>query len=319
MPREGDLFDDLYRVERLLGRGGMGEVWEAVRLADERRVALKLLLEKAARSPDLVKRFGREAHIAATVKSPFVCELVSAGRSKAGELYLVLELLTGETLADQLKREGDMSFSELSPVVDDLLEGLRIAHGLGVVHRDLKPGNIFLPADDPRAHAKILDFGISKILRRGRASEERSLTHLDATLGSFAYMAPEQVRGAARVDVRADLYAVGTVVFRALAGRLPFEATTATMLISTKLERDPPSLSEVTGEQWPSAIERFCTASLARDREARFPTADAALAAWRAISTGHRRALASVAERAESIEPTRTSLGPPSTPPDNPD
>ena len=306
--QEGETFDGRYSIEALLGRGGMGEVWRATD-DDGRKVALKVLLEKTARKPDLVKRFEREARIAESLRSPFVCELVRAGRSKSGELYLVLELLVGESLGDRLKREGYVGFGELAPIVDDVFEGLIAAHRLGVVHRDLKPANVFLSEDaEGRTRAKILDFGISKLLPRGRSGDERSLTNFDATLGSFAYMAPEQVRGAARADERADIYAVGALTFRALAGRLPFESTSAAELVSAKMERDPPSLEEVTTERWPSAIEAFVHRSLARRREERFGSAAEAQAAWRSISSSHRRAIAQVSKDVAALEPSKTSL-----------
>jgi serine/threonine protein kinase len=190
-----------------------------------------------------------------------------------------------------------------------VLQGLAAAHAAGVIHRDLKPGNIFLeqlsaaPAsryappsggfgtgglvprpDDPDERfecAKILDFGISKLTHR--VKEEPTLTAFDATLGSFAYMAPEQVRGAARADERADIYAVGAVAFRALSGRLPFEGMTAAMLVSLKLQNSAPTLHEATGDQWPSGLERFLERALDRVTERRFGTALEALAAWRSI------------------------------------
>ncbi len=296
----------------------MGEVWRAFDEEDGRAVALKVLLEKTARKPDLVRRFEREARIAENLRSPYVCELVRAGRSRDGELYLVLELLDGESLGDRLKREGYVSFADLAPIVDDVFEALIAAHRLGVVHRDLKPANVFLTcAHDGHARAKILDFGISKLLPRGRSGDERSLTSFDATLGSFAYMAPEQVRGAARADERADLYAVGALTFRALAGRLPFESTSAAELVATKLERDPPSLEEITGERWPAAIEAFLRGSMARKREGRFGSAAEAQTAWRAITSSHRRAIAQVARDVATLEATRTQATATSAPDDD--
>lgn len=288
--REGEIFEGSFRVERLLGRGGMGEVWQATRLADGRPVALKVLLEKAARKPDLVARFEREARITERIQSPFVCELLDSGRATTGELFLVFELLEGESLADKLKREGELDSHEVFGLIDDVLQGLISAHATGVVHRDLKPGNIFVHERDGAARAVILDFGISKLLPRGRDTGEGSITTFDATLGSFAYMAPEQVRGAARADERADIYAVGAVVFRALTGRLPFDGQTASMLLTAKLGTDTPSLELVTGQRWPAALERFIARSLARKREDRFATASEALAAWREIADQHERA-----------------------------
>jgi serine/threonine protein kinase len=289
--REGDLFDGRFRIQRLLGRGGMGEVWAAI-APGGRRVALKVLLEKAARKPDLVARFEREARIAERIKSFFVCELVDCGRTAEGELYIAFELLQGESLADRLRRENDLPFSEVGTLVEDVLSGLVDAHAVGVIHRDLKPGNIFLEKfPDNTERAKVLDFGVSKVIRPA-FGDERSLTAFDATLGSFAYMAPEQVRGAARADERADVYAVGAVAFRALAGRLPFEGTTASMLLAAKLDQEAPTLSDATGVQWPAGIERFLARALARDRKARFGTAAPALEAWRELAVEHNRAFA---------------------------
>jgi serine/threonine-protein kinase len=270
----------------------MGEVWQATSPRDERAVALKVLLDKAARKPDLVARFEREARITERLKSPYVCELLRARRAQSGELYMVLELLHGESLGDRLKREGDMAFADLVPLVDNILEGLRAAHAVGVVHRDLKPGNIFLDRRDGRERAVILDFGISKLLPRGRGGDEGSLTAFDATLGSFAYMAPEQVRGAARADERADLYAAGAVAFRCLAGRLPFEGTNATAMLSAKLSTEPPSLAEATGDRWPASLEAYLAKMMARRREDRFASVAEALEAWRGLVASYQRAFA---------------------------
>jgi len=286
----------------------MGEVWAAIDDASGRAVAIKILLARAAMKPDLVRRFEREAQIASAIKSPYVCQLIGVGHTDEGAHLLVFEHLTGESLADRIKREQFLPFSEVGPIIDDVLQGLAAAHAAGVIHRDLKPGNIYIeqlqpesvryappsggfgtsyPAppglyEDRRERAKILDFGISKLTRRGGKKED-TLTAFDATLGSFAYMAPEQVRGAARADERADIYAVGVVVFRALAGRLPFEHQTAAALIAMKLDRSAPSLAEVTGDRWPAGIERFLERALARKPEHRFGTAAEALDAWRSI------------------------------------
>ncbi|RLB47558.1 MAG: hypothetical protein DRI90_26210 [Deltaproteobacteria bacterium] len=276
-----------YRVTRLLGRGGMGEVWAAAEPEGTKEVAIKVLLPRAALKPDLVARFEREAEVTAAIESDYVCKLLSTTRDESGSHLLVFEKLDGESLSERLKREIYLPFAEVGPIVADALEGLTAAHDLGVIHRDLKPGNIFLEwIDEPgrRERAKILDFGISKLTKKeaGRR-DEPSLTDFDATLGSFAYMAPEQVRGAARVDERADIYAMGAVAFRALAGRLPFEGSNAGMIIALKLDRPAPSLSEVTGDQWPAGLERFLETVLQREPELRFPDATQALEEWRRI------------------------------------
>jgi eukaryotic-like serine/threonine-protein kinase len=300
----------------------MGEVWAAVSDETGREVAIKVLLARAAMKPDLVRRFQREAEIARAIKSPYVCQLLDVAQNEDGAHLLVFERLNGESLADRLKREQYLPLSEVGPIIDDVLQGLVAAHAAGVIHRDLKPGNIFLestpaqqrpafdgspssrrappPTPNPE-RAKILDFGISKLTRPGK--EEPTLTAFDATLGSFAYMAPEQVKGAARADERADIYAVGAVTFRALAGRLPFEGTTAALLVQMKLNRSAPSLAEVTGEKWPAGVERFLERALAQRREDRFATASEALTSWRAIQPENITRARRTSQRARPTDP----------------
>src|SRR5262249_5334026 len=210
---------------------------------------------------------------------------------------------------------------EVGPIIDDVLQGLVAAHTAGVVHRDLKPGNIFLERtgrEDRPDRAKILDFGISKLTRR--EDGEPTLTAFDATLGSFAYMAPEQVRGAARAAERADIYAVGAVAFRALSGRLPFEGQTAAVLVAMKLDRNAPSLAEATGERWPAGIERFLERALERKREKRFATGAEALAAWRSIQPANiTRARRAAAKRPSTPPPPpEPAAASPMTSEDNP-
>lgn len=286
----GSIVGGTYRIRRLIGQGGMGEVYAAESRGGE-KVALKILHERAAQDPDLVARFHREADIAKKIASPYVAAILGSGKDRDGRLWIAFERLVGEGLDERLRREHYLSFAEVAPIIDDALQGLNAAHEAFVVHRDIKPANLFvekrrLTPDEIRAGAaeertRILDFGVSK-MRSGRKSEP-SLTAFDATLGSFAYMAPEQVRGSARVDARADLYALGAVAFRALTGRLPFEGTNALTLIALKLDREPPTLSQTTGDTWPSAIERYLATMMARERERRFASAVEARSEWRAI------------------------------------
>jgi eukaryotic-like serine/threonine-protein kinase len=279
----------LYKVRCLIGSGGMGEVY-AADAKDGSKVALKVLHERAAQDQDIVARFQRESAIAAQIKSPFVANVVGAGKDRTGRLWIAFEHLTGEGLDERLRREQYLSFADVAPIVDDALHGLVAAHEAGIVHRDIKPANLFIEKreapkrGEPEERTRILDFGISKIRRSGtRVKSEPSLTAFDATLGSFAYMAPEQVRGSARVDERADLYALGAVAFRALTGRLPFEGNNALTLIALKLDREAPSLAATTGDEWPGIIERFLEKMMARDREVRFKSGAEALERWRNV------------------------------------
>jgi serine/threonine protein kinase len=288
----GSTVGGVYKVRRLIGQGGMGEVYAADGKAGE-KVALKVLHERAAQDPDLVARFQREASIAAQVKSPYVAGILGAGKDRNGRLWIAFERLNGEGLDERLRREQYLSFADVAPIVDDALQGLDAAHRAGVIHRDIKPANLYIEKrrltakqinqDTPEERTRILDFGVSKMRSRQGRKSEPSLTAFDATLGSFAYMAPEQVRGSARVDERADLYALGAVAFRALTGRLPFEGTNALTLIALKLDREAPSLAHTTGDEWPASIERFLQRMMAREREKRYTSATEALESWRKV------------------------------------
>jgi serine/threonine-protein kinase len=288
----GTTLAGIYKMRRLIGSGGMGEVYAAEGKSGE-KVAIKVLHDKAAQDKDLVARFHREAAIAAQIKSPHIASILGAGKDRDGRLWIAFELLSGEGLDERLRREQYLSFAEVAPIVDDGLQGLGAAHKEAVVHRDIKPANLFIEkrrltardiaADESEERTRILDFGVSKIRSPKGQRSEPSLTAFDATLGSFAYMAPEQVRGSARVDERADLYALGAVAFRALSGRLPFEGQNALTLIALKLDREPPTLSSTTGDAWPASIERFLARMMARDREKRFASAEEALATWRRV------------------------------------
>lgn len=314
----GTILGGKFRIRRLLGQGGMGEVYAGEGRRGE-KVAIKVLHDRAAKDPDLVARFNREAEIARSIHSDYVAAVLGSGKERDGRLWIAFERLVGEGLDERLRREQYLAFAEVVPIVDDALQGLIAAHEAHVIHRDMKPANLFvekrkltheeLAAGAREERTRILDFGVSK-LRQAADRNEPSLTAFDATLGSFAYMAPEQVRGSARVDERADLYALGAVAFRCLTGRLPFEGTNALTLIALKLDRDPPSLTSTTGEDWPQAIERFLSKLMARDRENRFRSSAETLAAWREVSTAmddvrHRpRDLGEPEPEAEAIQGT---------------
>jgi serine/threonine-protein kinase len=291
----------------------MGEVYAAESRSGE-KVALKILHERAAQDPDLVARFNREADIAKKIASPYVAAILGAGKEKDGRLWIAFERLVGEGLDERLRREQYLSFAEVAPIIEDSLQGLHAAHSANVVHRDIKPANLFIekrkltPEEiqngEHEERTRILDFGVSKMKSNAARRSEPSLTAFDATLGSFAYMAPEQVRGSARVDERADLYALGAVAFRALTGRLPFEGSNALTLIALKLDRDPPTLAQTTGDAWPQKIEKYLAKIMARDRERRFSSALEALEEWRKVC----RVMGNVRRRAPPPPPPSYSM-----------
>jgi serine/threonine protein kinase len=239
LPEVGDLVADKYRVERLIGRGSVGVVFAARHELLEKRVALKLLSEEAASTPEAVRRFYKEARAAAQIESDHVARVLDVGQTGGGFPFMALELLDGVDLAKLLEERGPMLASEIVGWVLQALEALAEAHSLGIVHRDLKPANLFLARRRDGTHTlKILDFGISK--SPAAVGAATTLTVTSSILGSPVYMAPEQLRDAKSVDPRADIWAIGVVLYELLTGRLPFVAANIADLCVAILERSPP-------------------------------------------------------------------------------
>jgi eukaryotic-like serine/threonine-protein kinase len=212
-----------YRVEKLVGQGAMGAVWQAQHALTERTVAIKVLGEDS-RTVEARQRLLREARACGRIQHRNVIEVLDVGELEDGTPFLVMPMLAGETLEDRLDREGAIPEEEALDIALGVARALAAAHTLGIVHRDLKPGNIFLhrePGHDETL-VKVLDFGISKILSR----EEASYTDAGRAVGSPAYMAPEQARGAADIDPRVDVWAFGVLIVEMLTGQLPFPGDT---------------------------------------------------------------------------------------------
>ncbi len=294
-----------YTITRLLGAGASAEVWAARDESTNRRVAIKFLNWAASKDPDARRRFKREARIASLLESPYICRMIEAFESSDCE-YLVFERLVGETLGARLRIRDSLHLIELGPLVNDVLLGLDAAHRAGVIHRSLKPDDIFietLPADAPRddpldtfwsreetslvepcERGKILDFGISKITRTSKhASTLTNITGSGKTFGSIYYTSPEQLRvSQEQTDARSDLYALGVIIFHALSGRFPFEGTSDQVLIAKVTAQVPPLRKFVT-VPWLPAVERFLACLLAHSPEKRFGSASEALRAWRSL------------------------------------
>ncbi len=218
LPQPGDVIADKYRVDRLLGRGGMGAVYAATHVVTGKTVAIKWLLPDATEDRESVQRFVREAQAAARIRHPNVVDIYDVGLDDRG-YFLVMEYLEGEPLSSALQR-GGYTVPELVDWLMPAVRALAAAHRAGVVHRDLKPGNIFLETspEGGRPTTKLLDFGIAKIAEENGAS----LTQSGTALGTPQYMAPEQIRGAKNLDHRVDVYALGVVLYHALTRRKPF-------------------------------------------------------------------------------------------------
>jgi serine/threonine-protein kinase len=266
----------------------MGEVFHAVHLETGANVAIKVV-SRAFIGDLLMARLEREAAAAARIQSPFVPRMLEVDRTAEGELYLVMELLQGESLSERLKRNGGMlPWDEARLIGDNVLQALIAAHAAGVVHRDLKPGNIFIetmPAElgsdrQVPIRARILDFGVCKL---DGLVEGEKLTVTGESVGTIAYKAPEQIRGASRVDERADLYSFAMVIFEMVSGRLAYDAAGQMALLASKLERHARPLSSCVQIPVPSALEAIINKALSREPGDRQPNARDVLHTWRSL------------------------------------
>jgi len=258
----GETLAGKYRVERVLGRGGMGIVVAARHLQLDERVAIKFLLGE--RSESSADRFLREGRAAAKVKGEHVCRVFDFGRLETGEPYLVMEHLEGTDLARKLEREGPQAPSSVVGWVIQACDALADAHAIGIVHRDLKPANLFL-ADraDGSACAKVLDFGISKVARA------ETITAPATTMGSPVYMSPEQMESARDVDARSDVWSLGVLMYELLAGKLPFVGDSMVQLSVLVRERREEPLERVAPGV-PEGLARVITRCLEKKADARF-------------------------------------------------
>jgi len=259
-----------YRVERVLGAGGMGVVVLATHLRMAQRVAVKLLRSEARFGADVVERFAREARAASKLRGEHVVRILDVDDSDAGEPFLVMEYLEGTDLQARLSAQGaGAAIEDAVGWVVQACEGMAEAHALGIVHRDLKPANLFLTRrPDGSEVVKILDFGISKIVEPETKSE-LAITRPQVAIGSPSYMSPEQLKNAAGVDARADTWALGVMLYELLTNRLPFEATSTAALAACIASEPPRPLRDVRPEV-PEEIERIVARCLEKDPAKRF-------------------------------------------------
>ena len=246
--REGDVLASKYRVEKVLGIGGMGVVVAATHVDLDQRVALKFLLPAAASNEELVGRFMREARASVRLKGRHVVKVLDVGRLEDDAPYIVMEFLEGSDLAAVMKSRppGTTSIEEAVTYMLHACEGLAEAHSYGIIHRDLKPGNLFLTRGvDGKPLVKVLDFGISKTIDRSITGEAASLTKTEMLLGSPLYMSPEQMRSSKHVDERADIWALGALMYEMLTGTVPFIADTIMGLCFAVAQEQPKDPREV--------------------------------------------------------------------------
>jgi serine/threonine-protein kinase len=276
----GRLVEGKYRIKSLLGSGGMGAVYSAENLRIGKEVAIKILLKAYAKDSEAERRFYREARMAGSLGHPNIVEIFDLGALENGQPFQVMELLRGETLSSRLKTEGALSFDDALTIADQVLTALIAAHHKGVVHRDLKPENVFLADKAGERVAKLLDFGISKNLSRGD-DETLTLTRPGAVVGTPYYLSPEQARGDS-VDGRADLWAMGVVLYEMLTGTLPYRAENYNRLI-VKILTTRPELPRTLRPAIDEALESIVMKALAHDPKDRYQVAAEMRSAIRAF------------------------------------
>ncbi|MGE0785166.1 MAG: protein kinase [Sandaracinaceae bacterium] len=253
-----------YVIEEMLGEGGMAQVYRAREAPGERRVAVKVLHPEIAANREAAERTKREGQLLSSLDNPAIVSVESYGELDDGTVFLVMELLEGETLGARMRR-GPLEAAELTPIVAGTCAGLHAAHRQGIIHRDLKPDNIFLCPTDMGLQVKLLDFGISKVYG------ESKLTQTGEILGTPRYMSPEQLGAEPDVDGRVDVYALGVILYEALAGKPPFLASTPTDLIVAILNGKVVPLTAAQPDVSP-AVEEVVMRAMSKTRAARYET-----------------------------------------------
>ncbi|MEA2697492.1 MAG: eukaryotic-like serine/threonine-protein kinase [Myxococcales bacterium] len=276
-PGQPGLIAGKYQIERLIGKGGMAEVFAAVNVRTGKRVALKRINPALAATDEARARFKREALAAGRINHPNVVTVFDVVEHQ-GATCLVMELLEGETLSQLLLRTKVLTPEVAIAVLIPAMRGVAAAHAHGVVHRDLKPDNIFLcrVGDNQRGEAKVLDFGVSKLAADG--VDDVNITATGGLVGTPIYMAPEQVRGGKQIDQRTDVYTLGCVLYQMLTGRPPYQGEIYSALMVTIATQDPPRLRSLRPDV-PVELEKIVHRAMARDVDARFQDVPAFIAA----------------------------------------
>lgn len=280
---------DSYKIESLVGSGAMGMVYRGVHQIIGKAAAIKVLKQDYADDPEMVQRLVREARTVNAIRHPAIVDIFGFGTlSRTDQPYIVMDLLEGDPLDEYIKEHAPMRLRELAPFIDELLGALAAAHAVGVIHRDLKPGNVFVEKKaDGQKGIKVIDFGLAKMADRAGGSVRP--TNPGTMLGTPAFMAPEQVMGT-KVTPATDLYAVGGIAYQMITNHLPHEAPSAIEVLSQKMSHDP-----VRPKQWQPDLEDELDAwvmnLLSREPEARYQTAEEARHALRRIVDGRTSAV----------------------------
>lgn len=296
------VIDGRYRILKPLGEGGMGVVYLGENLQLGRKVAVKLLHSEWLDDDTTVKRFFREAKVAAALRHANIINVLDVGESQTSEPYIVLEYLEGETLSELLKRAGPLDLATTLNIIEPVLGALHVTHKKGIVHRDLKPDNIFLscPGKD-NVVVKLIDFGISKNLE---TNDSNLLTLQGTMLGTPMYMPPEQIHNDSKLDHRADLYAIGVILYKMLTNTFPFHAENHTELIASIINDSPLPPSDAY-PAFPTEAEPIISKLLQKNPKKRFKRAKSVLAAFKLLRK-HAQRRHSATISAERI--SRTSI-----------
>jgi len=273
-PLIGKVLADRYRIVRKVGEGGMGAVYQAEHALIEKKIALKILFQDLTRRPDLIARFLQEAKSASRIGHENVIDISDFGQSPDGLVFIAMEYLDGQDLGKLLKKTGALHWDRARPILMQIAKGLRAAHGNGIIHRDMKPENVYLIQREGRPDfVKVLDFGIAKIVNDDAGGP--ALTQTGMIFGTPEYMSPEQAQGSPP-DHRVDVYAVGCIMYHMLTGQVPFTADNFMGILTKHLLEQPiaprkrrPDM-EITPE-----VEAICLRAMEKDRDKRFPDMDA--------------------------------------------
>jgi serine/threonine-protein kinase len=297
----GMLLAGKYKIEQMLGEGGMGAVFLAENTDIGRKVAIKVLHADFAKNEQLMLRFRQEARAATAIGHPGIVDILDMGQTADGAAFIVMERLDGDTLGGRLKKLGRLGAGEAARVVADVCEALAAAHAKGIIHRDLKPDNVFL-VERPVAITKILDFGISKL----QGSEDVALTRTGTVMGTPLYMSPEQARGAKDVGPPTDLYAVGCILYHALTGAPPFTGESYNEVLANVLMEDARPVRELR-PGLPRSFYELIDQLIAKEAKVR-PDARSAAQALRRVAGEITTDMAAV-DRTMAIGDERTAPG----------
>ena len=315
LPKEGDVIAAQYRVESLLGHGGMGAVFAGRHLRTGRAVAIKWMLPQAATSQEALVRFIAEAKATARIEHPNVVHIYDFG-DDAGAPFLVMERLRGESLRERLDRDGRLPAALAVRTLIPALRGVIEAHRESIIHRDLKPDNIFLCVgkDGAEREAKVVDFGISKLYDDGGG---HNLTGTGMMMGTPSYMSPEQLNAPKDADVRFDVYALGVVLYETITGRCPYDADGIFQLVAQIMSSEPLPPSQLAPDVTPS-LEQVILTAMHRNPDERYPDVNALLEALERVApglqaTGHAPTMAVGGARAPQMTPM-TPLHPQTSP-----